>query len=575
MLRSHLPIWALALVAGLSPALPVNTFAAPLSGFCNPQMPSTQGTRLGAASNFAQGWSPATLKAASRLGVRRFRDSLRWKDIERTKGSYRFEGARDLYPDELARQGAHLTLTLNWGNPLYDGGETPHSAEALAAFGRFARAAVQRFPAIDTLEIGNEVNGANFVKGKVKADGLLRRADYHLAMVRAASLAVKAERPDITVLGGATHSLPAGFLWPLLEKDRTGVIEGLALHPYTTPIDQLPAQFALLCQSPAVGTRSLHVTEFSSARASQAPDDLVRTFAVLASLGATEVDWYPLNPRGDRQAPLIDQAGRITPVGHAFRFVGEHLAGHPVRRLPADDFTFAAAFGTRAWVLWGAPRTLRITAPGVRAYDAQGRALPGDELNLAENRALILLADQPQTRPPFALGCQTQIADSRLQFAYPPRHGNAPSGDPFARLARIDGVDRPLTAMPGQERRGVPWTPYLSLAAHRGVRIDGTSLRPAFGHTDGALVQSIAIAPNTGVELDLELTPTSGALDVQLRLGAQELDAFTLTAPVHLTRRLHSETGARLEVIVANASGATPASADYRIRLSQPGRCPA
>ncbi len=575
MLRRHLPSWPLALAAVLAPALPVDAFAAPLSGFCRPQTPNLAGTRLGAASNFAQGWNPVTLKAATRLGVTRFRDSLRWQDIERTKGSYRFEGARNRYPDELARQGAHLTLTLNWGNPLYDGGETPHSAEALDAFGRFARAAVRRFPAIDTLEIGNEVNGANFVKGKVKADGLPRRADYHLAMVRAASAAVKAERPDITVLGGATHSLPAGFLWPLLEKDRTGAIEGLALHPYTTPIDQLPAQFALLCQSPAVGTRSLTVTEFSSARPRQAPDDLVRTFAVLASLGTAEVDWYPLNPRGDRQAPLVDHAGQITPVGEAFRFVGEHLAGQPVRRLRVDDFTFAAAFGSRAWVLWGAPRTLRITAPGVRAFDAQGRALGGDELNLAETRALILLADQPQTRPPFALGCQTQIADSRLQFAYPSRHDNAPSGDPFKRLARIDGVDRPLTAMPGQERRGVPWTPYLSLAGHRGVRLDGTSLRPAFGRKDGALVQSIAIAPHTEVELDLELTPTSGALDVQLRLGGQELEAFTVTAPVHLKRRLHSKTRARLEIIVASASGAKPATADYRIRLTQPGRCPA
>ncbi|TYC91264.1 hypothetical protein [Novosphingobium sp. BW1] len=538
-------------------------------------MQNMAGTRLGAASNFAQGWNPRTLKAATRLGVTRFRDSLRWKDIERARGRYRFEGARNLYPDELARNGAHLTLTLNWGNPLYDGGETPHSAEALAAFGRFARAAVRRFPAIDTLEIGNEVNGANFVNGKVKTDGLPRRADYHLAMVRAASAAVKAERPDITVLGGATHSLPAGFLWPLLEKDRTGAIEGLALHPYTTPIDQLPAQFALLCQSPAVGTRSLTVTEFSSARPRQAPDDLVRTFTVLASLGATEVDWYPLNPRGDRQKPLIDQAGRITPTGDAFRFVGEHLAGQPVRRLPVDDFTFAAAFGTRAWVVWGVPRALHITAPGVRAFDAQGRPLPDDELTLAETRALVLLADQPQTRPPFALGCQTQIADSRLQFSYPSPHEGTPSKDLFRSLARIGGVDRPLSAMPGQERRGVPWTPYLSLAAHRGARIDGTSLRPAFGRKDGALVQSIAIAPNTELELDLELTPTSGALDVGLRLGAKELDAFTVTAPVHLKRRLHSETPARLEITVASASGLRPATADYRIRLSQPGRCPA
>ena len=170
---------------------------------------------IGAASNFSQGWNDLTGKAVRDLQMVRLRDSIRWSEVERTPGRYQFDRPTTTWPDRFP--GVAITLTLNWGNPLHDNGHSPSSPEGLAAFGRFAAAVASRFPQVDTLEIGNEVNSANFVSGPVKDAGLAPRGAYHLAMVRAAAQAVQAVRPGMKVIGGSTHSLPAGFLWPLLD----------------------------------------------------------------------------------------------------------------------------------------------------------------------------------------------------------------------------------------------------------------------------------------------------------------------------------------------------------------------
>ncbi|MEJ2458904.1 MAG: hypothetical protein P8Y58_12490 [Novosphingobium sp.] len=380
---------------------------------------ATLRTQLGAASNFSQGWNPRAAQAARDLPVPRLRDSIHWADVERTPGHYSFDKPTTTWPDRFAHSAVRITLTLNWGNPLYDHGMTPHSPRALAAFGRFAAAVVQRFPQIDRLEIGNEVNSANFVSGPVKKAGLARRGPYHLAMVRAAARAVRNVRPEVEVLGGSTHSLPAGFLWPLLDLPGAGDIAGLAVHPYTTPIDQLPVQIGLLRgHGPAAGL-PLHVTEFGSADPRRAADDLVRGYATLAALGVAELDWYPLNPRGDGLVPLVRRSGALTEAGQAFRFVQARLAGKRARDISPDRFTFVHRFGGKIEVVWGAPRTVRIDAGAVTAFDATGAPLDPGSLTLREDRAIVLIGRKPLSDGSVRFGCNPLVADSFYQFGYP------------------------------------------------------------------------------------------------------------------------------------------------------------
>ncbi|MBT0667178.1 hypothetical protein HT136_02195 [Novosphingobium profundi] len=555
--------------------LAVSSTAQPSFAQCLAPSQQAAPTRLGAATNFGQGWNLATLRAAQDLGALRLRDSLRWAQIEREKGIYRFDRPTSSYPDALARAGLHLTLTLNWGNPLYDGGDTPHSPEALAAFGRFAAAVVARFPAIDALEIGNEVNGANFVKGPVLTEGLAHRAAYHLAMVAAAAKTVHEHRPDIVVLGGATHSLPGGFLWPLLERDTTHAIQGLTVHPYTTPIEQLPAQIGLVCQSPRTAVPPLYVTEFGSTSPERAADELVRSYATLASLHAAEFDWYPLNPRGDRQIPLVTRSGKLTDAGRAFRFVQTHLAHQIARDASPDAFTRIHAFGDKAWVLWGAPRTIHVGRSDLRAFDAVGRSLASTALALTEDKPLILLSPQAASAPPIKLGCSALLADSLYQFDYPSPRRNRTS-DPFERFVRLGDRQLAFTVMPGQQRKGVPWTPYLGLEAYPGIRLDGTSLRPGFGAAEGSIVQRIALEGPRTIRLKIELRPqnTGGAnFRLALRLGNRDLGHRQINGDTTASYVLPVAGRESLEIALGAAPGSSPGATDYRIRLYDDGRC--
>ncbi|WP_255405954.1 hypothetical protein [Novosphingobium sp. CF614] len=542
--------------------------------------------RLGAASNFSQGWSERTWRAALDLPLRRLRDGIRWADVERTPGQYQFDKPTTTWPDRFPDGGAGITLTLNWGNPLYDDGETPHSPQALAAFGRFAAAVTRRFPHIDTLEIGNEINGSNFVSGPVKDAGLAERGRYHLAMVRAAAAAVRKVRPDVRVIGGSTHSLPAGFLWPLLDMPGAGAIEGLAVHPYTTPIDQLPAQIGLLRRHGPAAALPLHVTEFGSEDTRRAADDLMRGYATLAALGAAEMDWYPFNERGDGLVPLVGRDGMLTDAGKAFRFIQSRLAGLAARDTSPDRFTSVRAFGLDTQVLWGAPRAVTIDAAKVTAFDAAGARLDPRGLSLREDRALVLIGREPLAAgQSIRLGCNPLIADSFHQFGYPqpgPLPGPLPGGsqapgDGFARFVRVAGREMPFEVMPGQQRAGVPWTPYLGRAGMANLRLMADTMLPAIGGKDGAIIHRYLAGRDARVRLVAEFTVSQDSADgitVALARDEREILARAGSAPVRIDLHLTLRKGQTLTLSVGPGANARGDTTRYRIQVFDEGRCP-
>lgn len=532
---------------------------------------------LGAASNFSQGWSLRTAQAALDLPVPRLRDSIRWADVERTPGRYSLDKPITTWPDRFADSKVRITLTLNWGNPLYDDGQTPHSARALAAFGQFAAALVQRFPRIDTLEIGNEVNSGNFVSGPVKDAGLSERGRYHLAMVRAAAQAVRQVRPDVKVLGGSTHSLPGGFLWPLLDLPGADAIEGLAVHPYTTPIDQLPAQIGLLRGYGPAAHLPLHVTEFGSADPQRAPDDLLRGYATLAALGVSEMDWYPLNERGDGLVPLVRRDGALTGAGEAFRFVQARLAGLQARDTSPDRFTFVRKFGRRIEVLWGAPRAVSIDTRTVSAFDATGAPLDPRSLALRDDRALVLIGKAPLTAASVQLGCNPLVADSFYQFGYPAPGQFQASGDGFQRFVRIAGRDIPFEVMAGQQRTGVPWTPYLGRSDMRDLRLAADTVLPAVKGPDSAVVLRHIAARDSRLRVLAEFAVSSRSSDgivAALSRNEHTLLSRAGTAPGDIDLKLTLRKGQSLSLSIAPRASPQGDTTRYRIRIFDEGRCP-
>lgn len=414
---------------------------------------------LGAASNFGQGWQPGMFQASLALPVTDFRDAVYWRLIERQPGRYSFDTSRTQYPDLLGPIGVGMSLTVNNGHPAHDGGHTPLSPQGVEAFAKFAAQAVVRFTAIHSVEVGNEMNSDTFVSGPGWDGDLQTRAASYVALLKATADHVRRADPSVRILGGAAHSIPLTWFQALFENGAGDHMDALVIHPYTVPAEQLKRQIALLRALPGVGDMPIEVTEFGHKDATVAPSHLIRNYCQMALSGVTRVIWYPLNPRGDGLAPLLNKAGHIEPVGQTYQLITREFTGRPVTNAAPDPFTYACLFGDDRLVIWGEPRRVTLGHPDLRAVDVTGGALNPGDLALSRDAPLVILSQgTPITLgSTLKLGPQRVIADSVHQFAYP----GLPGDDPFERFVRQGGRDHALQTRPGQEKGGVPWTPYL------------------------------------------------------------------------------------------------------------------
>lgn len=534
--------------------------------------------RLGAVSNFAQGWRPRTLDAATRLGVPHLRDGTRWRDSERAPGRYRFGTKRTGFPGEVLADGIGLTLVVNWGNPLYDGGDTPTSGEAVAAHGAFVAALVAVFPALAAVEVGNEFNGANFVRGPLARATPKARARAHLAILSGIDDALRAAGADVTLLGGATHSIPAGYLWSLLDEGAAGLIDALAIHPYTTRAEELAGQIGVLRRHRAARNMPIEVTEFGTTDAAAAPAHLVKTYAALAPLGVTGAMWYPLNARGDGFVPLVDESGKPTGAGRAFAFASRLLAPHPARDVSPDPFTYAVQFGEGALVLWGEPRDVTYDPAALNAYDAGGTRIAATTVRLAMDTPVVFAAAEGGAADfgaALAYSPQTIVADTYHQFGYPGAGGRPPAGDPFERFARSRGRTIALRTMPGQQVRAEPWVPYVGLPELRPLRITARRLLPVRRRAGPVEIVIRHVADRAAdVLLDARFAPADRSVDgitVSLALNGAELaSAAGRTGLAVEGMPLRLAAGDVLEFVVGPGATATGDVTDYAVRLRRP-----
>lgn len=528
-----------------------------------------RGPELGAASNFGQHWAPGLFAGARALGVRNFRDAVYWDEVEGPQG-FRFTTGETTFPDLLAANGMTMSLTVNNGHPAWDGGVTPYTPAGIAAFAHAAAETVKRFPAITAVEVGNEWNSANFVTGPVKAAPLPERALDTLAILRAVQAAVTAVNPQVRILGGGVHSIPVGYLAPMFDAGAAQAMDALALHTYTTPPEQLLRQVAVFHQLPGAATLPLDVTEFGEPDPNRAPGLLMRDYCQMALSGVERAVWYPLNPRGDGLAPLIDAAGKATAVGHAYRQIAATIEGAPVADAAPDPFTYACLFGGRTLVIWGAPRTVTLHRADLSATDPTGAPLRGP-LRLSETDPLVIRGDAPLALGrDLSLGPQTVIADSYDQFAYPGVPGQP--ADPFARLARIGGRVVPLETHGGQDRQGAPWTPYLGVPGTTFARLTADILLPG-AHAGGPVVilHRFTAPDAMTVTAEAQLSPGPRSADgirYDLTLNGTPVDGAIITAAaLRKTAPLHLAAGDVLEFAVGPNGTPTGDATAYRFTL--------
>lgn len=533
-------------------------------------MSEPKGPRLGAASNFAQGRLSTTLPYTQNLGVTDLRDGSAWARVETTRGVYDFDNPRAIFGDDLAEAGMGYSAVVNWGNPLYDAGKTPVSRKGIAAFGRFAAALAARFPALHSIEVGNEFNGTNFVDGRIQTMAPLDRARAYFKLLRSTAKSVRKARPDVRILGGATHSIPAQYLWTILDAGGAAYMDALAIHPYTTPAEQLVRQIEVLRRHPDAAGLDIEVTEFGEKDAAAAPGHFLRNYCQMALAGVTRAAWYPLNPRADGFEPLFGPEGAATPVARAFQFAQAHFEGQPAEAFRPDPFTYGCRFGRGHLVIWGAPRDLALRA-GTEVLDAMGSPLEAP-YSLSPTEPLIIYRATGSVVRGIRLKAQPLVADSFHQFAYPAGTEARAGEDAFARFARRGDEIIPLTTLPGQEARGTPWFPYRGSAAHRPVRVTAENLVPGVaGGRPIEIVHQLTV-PEAGrfdlrVDLDVPARSEDG-VHLTLRRNATVLEAMVVTGQRETwLRSLSLEAGDRLEVSVGPNGTARGDAVSYRIRL--------
>jgi hypothetical protein len=462
-----------------------------------------------AASNFGQGLDGGYVIAAWRLGLRNLRDEVHWHSTEAADGSYTYQGWTKTFPRQLARAGITMSLIINHPHPDYDGGNSPVSAGAVAAFARFSAYTVQRFPAITAVEVGNEMNSADFAWGPGWTDGnLTERAVSYTALLAETSRQVRQAMPGARVLGGAAMAVPLAWIKALADEGAARYMDALVLHPYTTPPEHLRRQFAAVRGFEGFARMPVDVTEFGTGDAAAAPGYLLRAYCQMALSNVTQAVWYPLTARGDGMIPLLDEAGGATDTGAVARFILAELSGMDVTDISPDPFTYGCDFGGRYLVIWGAPRAVSGLAPDIRVLSVSGADLPAGGHRLSYDQPLVLTAARPLSfGKDVRLAPQTVIADSFDQFG---------SEGPLSWFVKKDATLYPMQTMPGQERNGVPWTPYL------GSQIDGR-----------IIVSETQAVPVTGATIVLRYTaakPGAVSLVLKAKPSDQSKDGIGLTA---------------------------------------------
>ena len=185
----------------------------------------------GACTHFGQGKGllKSNLSMMKQGGIASLRDEVGWRAIERTKGQFAMPAAWDEFVDEGIKAGVEPLIILDYGNPLYDNGDKPRSAEAIEAFCRYSEFVVRHFKGrVRLYEMWNEWDIAIGSRTPGSAD------DY-AALIKKVYPRIKAVDPSITVYGGACTpgGVRNGWLEKVLAQDTLSSMDAVSIHTYT------------------------------------------------------------------------------------------------------------------------------------------------------------------------------------------------------------------------------------------------------------------------------------------------------------------------------------------------------
>ncbi|MFI7469148.1 sugar-binding protein [Nonomuraea sp. NPDC049646] len=170
------------------------------------------------------------LELGAKAGVRTVRDDAFWESIEKTEGVYEY-GRYDPLHATLDAEGMRWLPIAAYTNPHHDGNATPYTDAGRAAYAAYASALIGRYD-LPWIEVYNEFNIGFGDRGNGPADS---RADYYFPLLKATYEKVKADHPQVTVVGPASAGVPLAWLEELFKLGALKYLDAVSIHPYVYP----------------------------------------------------------------------------------------------------------------------------------------------------------------------------------------------------------------------------------------------------------------------------------------------------------------------------------------------------
>ena len=168
---------------------------------------------------------PGEMKMLADAGVTWVRMDFTWGATERVKGEYDFS-AYDRLMTALDEHKLRALFILDYGNPLYDGGLSPHTDEGRAAMARWAAAAAAHFRSRGVIwEMWNEPNIKQFWKPQPNVE------DY-TKLAATVGEALRAADPHALYVGPATSQIDMPFLEGCFKAGLLEHWTAVTVHPY-------------------------------------------------------------------------------------------------------------------------------------------------------------------------------------------------------------------------------------------------------------------------------------------------------------------------------------------------------
>lgn len=253
------------------------------------------GSAFGVMTHFAHGWEDDLIPVLAQLGLRHFRDELYWSRLEQKPGVFEFPQAYVSYMEKLAASGITPLIELTFGNPLYDGGTTPSSPRALAAYAAYAEAVLDRYGTqLEAVEVWNEINGT-WCDGACPAD----RVGTYARLLAAASKVAKTRRPDLPVVGGVTAGVPLPWLKRLMATGALADMDVLSVHSYREEPEGAEREITELRALLRAHGRELPIWVTETGSGGPSDEDrraaaiwLVKQLTVLRTADVERIYWY-------------------------------------------------------------------------------------------------------------------------------------------------------------------------------------------------------------------------------------------------------------------------------------------